>query len=102
LNPHQISAVVSINITNLAQGWNMALHKTKETSLTQPVDGVERESNEFDSNASSANTENVEACSEHDKYASIAESAYYKAEARGFAPGYEMQDWLEAETEIDQ
>ncbi len=80
----------------------MALKKTKETNLTQPVDGVERESNGFDANALSANAENVEASSEHDKYASIAESAYYKAEARGFAPGYEMQDWLEAETEIDQ
>lgn len=30
----------------------------------------------------------------------IAEAAYYKAEKRGFAPGYEMQDWLDAEREI--
>lgn len=30
----------------------------------------------------------------------IAELAYYKAESRGFEPGYEMQDWLEAEQEI--
>lgn len=27
----------------------------------------------------------------------IAIAAYYRAEARGFAPGNEMQDWLEAE-----
>lgn len=27
--------------------------------------------------------------------------AYYRAEARGFAPGREMQDWLEAECEVD-
>ncbi len=27
----------------------------------------------------------------------IAESAYYLAEQRGFAPGYEVQDWVEAE-----
>lgn len=31
----------------------------------------------------------------------IATRAYYKAEARGFAPGYEMQDWLAAEAEIN-
>ena len=30
----------------------------------------------------------------------IAESAYYRAEHRGFAPGGELQDWLEAEAEI--
>ena len=29
-------------------------------------------------------------------------AAYFKAEERGFAPGYEMQDWFEAEREIDQ
>ena len=29
----------------------------------------------------------------------IAEAAYYKAERRGFAPGQEERDWLEAEKE---
>lgn len=32
----------------------------------------------------------------------VAEAAYYKAEKRGFVPGHEMQDWLEAEKEISQ
>ncbi len=32
----------------------------------------------------------------------IAEAAYYRAEARGFVDGYELEDWLEAEAEIDQ
>ena len=31
----------------------------------------------------------------------IAEAAYYKAERRGFSPGYDERDWLEAEREID-
>ena len=31
----------------------------------------------------------------------ISEAAYYRAERRGFAPGNEMEDWLQAETEID-
>lgn len=32
--------------------------------------------------------------------AMIAEAAYYRAEKRGFAPGYEFLDWMEAEREI--
>ena len=31
----------------------------------------------------------------------IAEAAYYKAERRGFTPGQEERDWLDAEKEID-
>lgn len=30
----------------------------------------------------------------------VAERAYCKAEKRGFAAGHEMEDWLEAESEI--
>lgn len=33
-------------------------------------------------------------------YKLIAESAYFKAKARGFAPGHEVQDWIEAEQEV--
>lgn len=32
----------------------------------------------------------------------IAETAYYRAERRGFATGGEMEDWVRAETEIDR
>jgi hypothetical protein len=32
----------------------------------------------------------------------IAEAAYYKSEKRGFEPGYEEQDWMEAEREIGE
>ena len=31
----------------------------------------------------------------------IATAAYYRAEKRGFAPGYEQEDWLAAEREVD-
>jgi len=31
----------------------------------------------------------------------ISAAAYYRAERRGFTPGNEMEDWLQAETEID-
>jgi hypothetical protein len=31
----------------------------------------------------------------------VAEAAYYRAEQRGFAPGYEVADWLASEAEVD-
>lgn len=34
-----------------------------------------------------------------DRDAWIAELAYYKSEQRGFEPGHELDDWLEAEQE---
>ena len=30
----------------------------------------------------------------------IAEAAYYRAEKRGFVPGLEREDWLQAEAEV--
>ena len=38
--------------------------------------------------------------SREEVYKLIQESAYFKAKARGFAPGHEVQDWIEAEAEI--
>lgn len=35
-------------------------------------------------------------------YRLIQESAYLRAEARGFVPGVELQDWLDAENEVKQ
>ncbi|WP_047537690.1 DUF2934 domain-containing protein [Methylotenera versatilis] len=34
------------------------------------------------------------------KVTDVALCAYYKAEARGYEPGHEIQDWLDAEAEI--
>lgn len=34
------------------------------------------------------------------RHAVIAEAAYYRAERRGFAPGHELEDWLQAEREL--
>jgi hypothetical protein len=33
-------------------------------------------------------------------YRLIQESAYFKAKERGFAPGSEVQDWIDAEAEV--
>lgn len=37
-----------------------------------------------------------------DRERMIAEAAYYKAEGRGFNGGDPLQDWLDAESEIDR
>ena len=31
----------------------------------------------------------------------IAEAAYRRAQSRNFAPGHDLEDWLEAEKEVD-
>lgn len=35
-------------------------------------------------------------------HVTIAEAAFFIAQARGFAPGQELDDWLAAEREIEQ
>ena len=42
----------------------------------------------------------VSKLSPEEVYRLIQESAYFKAKARGFAPGHEVQDWIEAEAEV--
>jgi len=37
-----------------------------------------------------------------DRLHHIAAAAYFKAEKRGFAAGNELEDWLEAEREVDE
>ncbi|MHB1358665.1 MAG: DUF2934 domain-containing protein [Rhodocyclaceae bacterium] len=37
-----------------------------------------------------------------ERYGSIATGAYYRAEARGFTRGQELDDWLQAESEFNQ
>lgn len=36
-----------------------------------------------------------------ERYRLIQEAAYYRAEARGFAAGHEIEDWVAAEAEVD-
>ena len=39
--------------------------------------------------------------SPEERWKMVAVAAYLKAEKRGFAPGHELEDWTEAENEID-
>ena len=42
------------------------------------------------------------AISAEERYKMIAHRAYLRAEQRGFAPGNEVEDWLQAESEVDR
>jgi len=42
------------------------------------------------------------ALSDEELHQLVARSAYRRAEKRAFAPGHELDDWLEAEREIKQ
>jgi hypothetical protein len=44
---------------------------------------------------------NSEFADEEAKRRLIAEIAYFSAERRGFSPGYELDDWLQAEQEVE-
>lgn len=44
----------------------------------------------------------IKELSGEDRRCLVAESAYYKAEARGFESGHELEDWLAAEAEVTQ
>ena len=37
-----------------------------------------------------------------DRQAMVAMAAYFRAQKRGFAPGYEVEDWVAAEAEISE
>jgi DUF2934 family protein len=39
---------------------------------------------------------------DEDRQASIARAAYLRSQSRGFQPGFELEDWLAAEAEVDQ
>ena len=56
---------------------------------------VQKSEDDVDQEISAARVDDVDV-----HQSMIAEAAYYKAESRGFAPGHEMEDWLEAENDI--
>jgi hypothetical protein len=36
-----------------------------------------------------------------ERYRKISEAAYFRAQARGFVPGHEVEDWLAAERDVE-
>jgi hypothetical protein len=76
----------------------MATPKTKTTASRRPVKAApDAPSSEVIQTGVSARRADLSA---EEIYRLIQETAYYKAKARGFAPGHEVQDWIEAEAEV--
>jgi hypothetical protein len=65
----------------------------------QPTLNVVARTSPQPTNAQPAPAGNAYISAERDRM--ISEAAYLRAERRGFAPGNEMEDWLQAESEID-
>ena len=66
------------------------LNEAKKSSMSPiPVIGIESCPESFTESA-------------QDRYSRVAECAYYRAQARGFEPGHEEEDWLEAEEELSE
>ena len=73
---------------------------TKNTSAKPKETNVEKMAKKS-TTTSKPQTSSINITSE-ERWKMIAIAAYHKAEQRGFAPGGEMQDWAEAETEVDE
>jgi hypothetical protein len=44
----------------------------------------------------------VKRLSDEERRNMIARAAYFRAEKRQFAPGYEVEDWIAAEADVDR
>lgn len=68
---------------------------TQSTAAKSPVRRTRRAKSKGNSAATGVSV------TQEAREAMIAEAAYFHAERRGFAPGDDVQDWLDAEAEID-
>ncbi len=68
----------------------------KKTSAKKTANKTEMHSSKVHRASSSQLNINAE-----ERWRLIALKAYHKAEARGFTPGKEAEDWFEAEKEVD-
>ena len=77
----------------------MATRRTNEISATAETRA--RSAQPKGARAAKAKAPQRATVSAEDRRAMIAEAAYLRSERRGFAPGYETEDWLTAEVEVD-
>lgn len=80
------------------QGTQTRSHKTKTASKTTDR-GVTVTAKSRQTKAASRPGAGP-AFSAQERERLVAQAAYFRAEKRGFAPGCELQDWVEAEAEV--
>ena len=81
----------------------MSKHRNKHATSNGPA-AAEHEHSADASASAAGQVEDVQNGQDADveRRRRIAVAAYYRAERRGFAPGCEMDDWIEAEAEVLQ
>ena len=73
-----------------------------ETAENRSADGVVGETSQHDVQITKSNLDQRDIPSfSESREARIAEAAYWRAERRGFSPGHELDDWLNAERDVD-
>jgi len=83
-----------------------AMETTKQTrrrSVAKAASGARTGSarRRVDAGARAHATEHA-AVTDEERHRMIASIAYFQAERRGFVPGAELDDWLQAEREVDE
>jgi hypothetical protein len=81
----------------------VAAHRIRPISIEESTDvkSTEPKQKIGGKAATRASVENERSADTEDQQGHIATAAYYRAEARGFIPGLEMDDWLEAEADLN-
>jgi len=75
--------------------------KAARKSTVKPGETKAKKAAKKSSTTSKPQTSSISITSE-ERWKMIAIAAYHKAEQRGFVPGGELQDWAEAEKEVDE
>jgi hypothetical protein len=72
--------------------------KASGIAKTAEIRGIDSGNSQIDPSLISQLSTGV---SNEERHQLIAQAAYFRAERRSFIPGCELEDWLNAETEID-
>lgn len=72
------------------------------TALTERATGAKVSRTAAKTRPSTESTALAKPANAEERESMIACAAYFRAERRGFAPGAELEDWLQAEQEIER
>lgn len=83
---------------NMPQGKPSAKNAEKKA---KGAEGASTRSGSMNSEARSSTAKSPSKISREERLRMIEQAAYFRAEQRGFSGGDEMQDWLDAEAEVN-
>jgi hypothetical protein len=78
-----------------------AAPKKDTAPASQPAPAVQQAFGRSSGATAAAAAPAKKAVDAKERYKMIAETAYYLAQKRNFAPGHEVQDWISAEKQVD-